>query len=161
MKEFRIFLHLQKGSLQKLESGLHDSQHWYNRPTRSRKVGDMGGIFHGAGGLPAVQPKAVEPRTINQRRRDRRQGLGLAPAAPTATHSWLWRRNCGAEAGFMPTETFFSLGSGVPADLVICGRSKSSRFNRLTQKSRGNIQSTVTPQAPVFLHSRPEHITYY
>ena len=36
----------------------------------------MGGIFHGAGGLPAVPPKAVEPRTINQRGRNCGAGTG-------------------------------------------------------------------------------------
>ena len=160
------------------------------------------GYSRRAGGLPAVQPKAVEPRTLNQGaeepeagqgkiRRPAHRRLRSAPARRSpgyrACHGHdphskrlggrvvecspgfpdlLWRRKRGnrmrgAEAGFVPTETFFSLGSGVPADFGICGRSNPLWMSRLTPKSRGNLQSTVTPQAPVFLHSRPEHITYY
>lgn len=49
---------------------------------------------------------------------------------------------------------FFDDCSRPTPGFPVCGRSNHLLFNRLTQKSRGNLQSTVTPQAPVFLHSR-------
>ena len=42
---------------------------------------ESGSMFHGAGGLPAVQPKAVEPRTIKIRNRKSGAG-GRNPPGP-------------------------------------------------------------------------------